>query len=81
MGNFHYTEMPFGLKNDGATYQRAMTTIFHEMLYRCHEDYVDDIVVKAKEISRHIEELRIFTPCRKYNLTMNPLKCAFGVAS
>lgn len=53
MGNFHYTEMPFGLKNDGATYQRAMTTIFHEMLYQCHKDYVDDIVVKAKEISRH----------------------------
>ena len=28
MGNFYYTVMPFGLKNAGATYQRAMTAIF-----------------------------------------------------
>ena len=30
IGNFHYTVMPFGLKNAGATYQRAMTVIFHD---------------------------------------------------
>ena len=33
MGNFYYTVMPFGLKNAGATYQRAMTAIFHDMMY------------------------------------------------
>ncbi|KAL6208662.1 hypothetical protein ACLB2K_019609 [Fragaria x ananassa] len=46
--NFHYTVMPFGLKNAKATYQRAMTAIFHDMMGKEVEDYVDDLVVKSK---------------------------------
>ena len=48
-GNFsNYNKvMPFGLKNTGATYQRAMTTIFQDMMHKEIEDYVDDIVVKS----------------------------------
>jgi len=34
LGVFCYTVMPFGLKNAGATYQRAMNTIFHEHIRR-----------------------------------------------
>ena len=48
MGNFYYTVMPFELKNAGATYQRAMTAIFHDMMHQELEDYVDDIVVKSR---------------------------------
>ena len=48
IGKFHYTVMPFSLKNAGATYQRAMTAIFHDMMHKEIEDYVDDIVVKSK---------------------------------
>lgn len=46
IGNFYYTVMPFGSKNVGATYQRPATKIFHDMLHRKMEDYMDDIVVK-----------------------------------
>ena len=49
MGNFYYTVMPFRLKNADATYQRAMTAIFHDMIYQELKDYVDDIVVKSKK--------------------------------
>ena len=48
--------MPFGLKNAGATYQRAMTAIFHDMMHEELEDYVDDIVVKSKQKKDHVEE-------------------------
>jgi len=48
IGNFYYIVMPFGLKNAGATYQRTMTGIFHDMMHREMEDYVDDIVVNSK---------------------------------
>ncbi|KAM1033858.1 hypothetical protein EV1_036926 [Malus domestica] len=72
--------MPFGLKNAGATYQRAMQKIFNDMLHKNVECYVDDVVVKTKKRSDHLKDLRIvFERLRKYNLKMNPLKCAFGV--
>ena len=42
-GTYCYRVMPFGLKNAGATYQRAATTLFHDMMRRDVEVYVDDI--------------------------------------
>jgi hypothetical protein len=80
IGNFYYTVMPFGLKNAGATYQRTMTAMFHDMMHKEIEDYVDDIVVKSKKREDHLGILRkVFDRCRLYKLKMNPLKCAFGV--
>ena len=81
MGNFYYTVMPFGLKNAGATYQRAMTAIFHDMMHKELEDYVDDRVVKSRKREEHFRVLkRVFERCRAFKLRMNPLKCAFGVS-
>ena len=57
--NFYYTVMPFGLKNVGATYQRTMTAIFHDMIHEEMEDYIDDIVVKSKtkqDISKYLSK-------------------------
>lgn len=49
------------------------------MLHGCLEDYVDDIVVKSKEVHQHVDDLRnIFDRCRIYNLRINPLKCALA---
>ena len=82
MGNFYYTVMPFGLKNTGAIYQRAMMAIFHNVMHQELEDYVDDIVVKSKKRKEHFYVLkRVFERCRAFKLRMNPLKCAFGVSS
>lgn len=58
MGNFYYEVMPFGLKNAGATYQRAMTAMFHDMLHDTVEDYVDDLVVKSKTRESHLADLK-----------------------
>ena len=38
IGNFYYTVMSFGLKNAGATYQRTMTAMFHDMMHKEIED-------------------------------------------
>ncbi|KAI5317576.1 hypothetical protein L3X38_037283 [Prunus dulcis] len=81
-GNFYYTIMPFGLKNAGATYQRAITTVFHDMMRKWIEDYVDDLVVKSKAGESHQEVLRkVLERCRLYRLKMNPKKCLFKVSS
>ena len=46
--NYHYTMMPFGLKNIGATYQRMMTRMFWDKIGCTVEVYIDDMVVKIK---------------------------------
>ena len=79
-GVYNYRVMPFGLKNAGATYMRAMTTIFHDMIHKEIEVYVDDIIIKSRESSDHLTHLRkFFDRLRKYNLKLNPAKCAFSV--
>ena len=74
--------MPFGLKNAGATYQRAMMAIFHDMIHIDMEVYVDDILVKSRTRTKHPQVLaRILQRSREHNLKMNPKKCVFGVSS
>ena len=52
---YHYTIMPFGLKNVGATYQRMMTRMFRDKIGSTVEVYIDDMVVKRREIERERE--------------------------
>ena len=74
--------MPFGLKNVGATYQRAMTIIFHDFLHNLVKCYVDNLDVKTKNRGNHSHDLkRVFEKLCMHQLKMNPLKCVFGVTS
>jgi hypothetical protein len=74
--------MTFGLKNAGATYQRAMNLIFHDLLGVILEVYIDDVVVKSDSEESHLANLRLaFQKVRRYGLKMNPLKCGFGVSA
>jgi hypothetical protein len=82
IGLFEWVVMTFGLKNAGATYQRVMNLIFHELLGNMVEVYIDDIIVKSAEFSSHIADLRkAFDKMRRYGLKMNPRKSAFGVSA
>ena len=81
-GTFCYTVMPFGLKNAGATYQRAMAVIFHDQMHKNMDAYVDDILVKSKEGEDHLDALgQVFERLILYKLRLNPQKCVFGVES
>ncbi|KAL6318153.1 hypothetical protein AAG906_035658 [Vitis piasezkii] len=81
-GTYCYKVMPFGLKNAGTTYQRAATTLFHDMMHRDVEVYVDDMIVKSQGKADHLEALeRFFERIRKFRLRLNPKKCTFGVTS
>ena len=55
IGNYHYKVMSFGLKNAGSTYQRMMTRMFELQLGKNIEIYVDDMVVKSKMVTEHLE--------------------------
>ena len=57
VGNYHHKVMPFGLKNAGPTNQRMMTKMFEPQLGKNVEVYIDDMVVKSKLVSEHVEDL------------------------
>ena len=80
--NYHYTVMPFGLKNVGATYQRMMTRMFRDIIGFTVKVYINDMVVKSKQEARHIEDLwGVFEVLRQHKLHLNVDKCAFGVGA
>ena len=79
-GVYHYKVMSFGLKNAGATYMRAVATIFHSMIHKEIEVYVDDVIIKSRKSSDHLTYVRkFFDRLRHYNLKLNPAKCTFGI--
>lgn len=72
--------MPCSLKNVGATFQRVMNTMFHDLIETFMQVYIDDIVVKSSLKNGHSCHLRqSFERMRKYGLKMKTLRCAFGV--
>jgi len=82
LGLFEWIVMTFGLKNAGATYHRAMNFIFHEFIGKLVEIYIDDVMVKSGDFTRHLADLRMVLECTwKHGLKMNPNKCAFGVSA
>ena len=80
----------FRLKNAGVTYMRAMTVMFHDMMHKEIEVYVDNVIIKSKKQSNHVQDLRRFFKrlCR-YNVKLNNanicvwimIRLAFGVYS
>ena len=59
-GTYCYRVMPFGLKNVGATYMRAITTMFHDMMHKEIEVYVYDVIINYKTQVDHVQDLRKF---------------------
>ncbi|XP_012843489.1 PREDICTED: uncharacterized protein LOC105963616 [Erythranthe guttata] len=81
-GTFCYQVMPFGLKNAGATYQRLVDKVFAKQLGRNLEVYVDDMLVKSRKATSHIDDLaETFLTLRRYGMKLNPAKCSFGVCT
>jgi hypothetical protein len=73
IGLFEWVIMTFGLKNAGATYQRAMNLIFHDLLRVLMEVYIDDVVVKSVGFKEHMTDLKLsLERMKKYGLRMNP---------
>ncbi|KAM1473096.1 hypothetical protein ACFX2I_029263 [Malus domestica] len=58
LGTYEWVVMPFGFKNARATYQRAMNSIFHDLIGTIVEVYIDDVVVKSARRWTHLDDLR-----------------------
>ena len=69
LGLYEWVVITFGLKNAGANYQRAMDYIFHKLIGRIVEIYINDVVVKSKSYKKHLADLWETLECtRKHGL-------------
>jgi hypothetical protein len=77
-----YKVMTFGLKNAGATYQKAIHKCLASQIGKNVESYVDNVVVKTTEEDNLIADLaETFANLREFHWKLNTKKCVFGVPS
>ncbi|GJV43613.1 reverse transcriptase domain-containing protein [Tanacetum coccineum] len=79
-GTFAYRRMPFGLCNAPATFQRCMTSNFHDMCKDFMEVFMDDFSVFGNSFNSCLNNLsKMLARCEETNLVLNWEKCHFMV--
>nr|GEW66801.1 retrovirus-related Pol polyprotein from transposon 17.6 [Tanacetum cinerariifolium] len=77
---FAYRRMPFGLCNAPSTFQRCMMAIFHEMIEKTMEVFMDDFSVFGNSFQTCLSHLeKMLKRCEDTNLCLNWEKSHFMV--
>ncbi|GJU93830.1 reverse transcriptase domain-containing protein [Tanacetum coccineum] len=77
-GTFVYRRMPFGLCNAPGTFQRCMMAIFHDMIEKTMEVFMDDFSVFGDSFDSCLSNLeKMLKRCEDTNLVLNWEKCHF----
>nr|GEW87867.1 reverse transcriptase domain-containing protein [Tanacetum cinerariifolium] len=79
-GTFSYRRMPFGLCNAHGTFQRCMIALFHDMIKKTMEVFMDDFSVFDDSFSSCLSHLdKMLQRCEDTNLVLNWENCHFMV--
>ncbi|GJT14214.1 reverse transcriptase domain-containing protein [Tanacetum coccineum] len=79
-GTFAYRRMPFGLCNAPGTFQRCMLAIFHDMVEKTMEVFMDDFSVFGNSFKNCLSRLdKMLKRCEDTNLCLNWEKSHFMV--
>nr|GEZ22568.1 reverse transcriptase domain-containing protein [Tanacetum cinerariifolium] len=79
-GMFAYRRMPFGLCNAPGTFQRYMLAIFHDMVEKTMEVFMDDFSVFGNFFENYLSRLdKMLQRCEDTNLSLNWEKSHFMV--
>lgn len=77
---FAYNRMPFGLINAGASFQRAMNSLFADLQDKIIVIYLDHLTSFSKRRADHLRDLeKVLTRCREHGISLNPKKYVFCV--
>nr|GEV37607.1 hypothetical protein [Tanacetum cinerariifolium] len=77
---FAYHRMPFGLCNAPDTFQRCMMAIFHDMIEKTMEVFIDDFSVFWNSFQTYLSHLeKMLKRCEDTNLCLNWEKSHFMV--
>lgn len=81
-GLFHFTKMPFGLRNSAQTMAMVIDKVLGSDLEPWVFYYLDDIIITTDSLERHFEILReVAKRLREANLAINGKKSKFVVKS
>nr|GEZ36305.1 reverse transcriptase domain-containing protein [Tanacetum cinerariifolium] len=79
-GTFGYRRMPFGLCNAPGTFQRCMLAIFHDMVEKTMEVFMDDFSVFGNSFENCLSRLdKMLQRCEDTNISLNWEKSHFMV--
>ncbi|GJZ66156.1 reverse transcriptase domain-containing protein [Tanacetum coccineum] len=79
-GTFAYHRMRFGLCNALGTFQRCMMAIFHDMIEKTMEVFMDDFSVFGNSFKNYLSRLdKMLQRCEDTNLCLNWEKSQFMV--
>ncbi|GJV01438.1 reverse transcriptase domain-containing protein [Tanacetum coccineum] len=79
-GTFAYRRMPFGLCNAPGTFQRCMMAIFHDMIKKTMEVFMDDFSVFGNSFKNCLSRVdKMLQRCEDTNLCLNWEKSHFMV--
>nr|GFA34035.1 reverse transcriptase domain-containing protein [Tanacetum cinerariifolium] len=79
-GTFTYRRMPFGLCNAPSTFQRCMMAIFHDIIEKTIEVFMDDFSVFGNSFETCLSHLdKMIKRCEDSNLCLNWEKSHFMV--
>nr|GFA50733.1 reverse transcriptase domain-containing protein [Tanacetum cinerariifolium] len=79
-GTFAYRRMPFGLCNAPGTFQRCMLAIFHDMVEKTMEVFMDDLSVFGNSFENCLSRLdKMLQRCEDTKLCLNWEKSHFMV--
>ena len=77
-GLFEWTRMPMGLKNAGATFQRAMDKLLKSGIRKFCHVYMDDVIIFSRTPEEHLIHLKMVVDMlRKAEMKIKLKKCQF----
>ena len=77
-GFFEWSVMPMGLRNAGATFQREMDEMLGDLIGKCCNVYMDDIIIYSRNAEEHAMHLRmVLQRIRDHKMKIKKKKCEF----
>ena len=78
LGMYEFLQMPYGLCNAPAMFQRLMQNCLGELNLTYALVYLDDVIVYSKTGEDHLQQLQaVFERFHEHGLKLKPSKCSF----
>ena len=78
LGLYQFVRMPFGLVNAPATFQRIISRVFREEMFKSVVCYLDDILIFSNTIEEHMNIIgKVLEQLRNVGIQLNIKKCSF----